>query len=249
MAIFRAALKLSGLLILSALLIPVQGFILRFTRQNKIFYIIPQFWHGTMCRMFRIRVRVSGAPLKGDRVLYISNHLSYLDISVLSALAPVSFVAKKEVENWPFFGLLARLQKTAFVDRARGAAKRSGDRLSQSLKEGRPMVLFPEGTSSDGQSVLPFRSALFAALDSAPGTCVQPVTIRLEDARTQNQRNSYAWYGDMDLIPHLWAFAKGGGVGVHVIFHPPFSVDKSVDRKEIAARAYRIVAQGLVLPL
>lgn len=249
MAAFHAVLKLSGLLFLSAGLIPFQWLVLNLTKSNRVFYIIPKVWHRTMCRIFGICVRVSGAPVQGRRVLYVSNHLSYLDILVLSSLMPVSFVAKKEVADWPFFGLLARLQGTAFVDRARGAAKRSGDRLSERLAQSRPMVLFPEGTSSDGQSVLPFRSALFSALESMPDTCLQPVTIRLEQVRTQADRDAYAWYGDMDLIPHLWAFAKGRGAAVHVTFHPVCSVPETLDRKETAARTHRTVAQGLVQSL
>jgi 1-acyl-sn-glycerol-3-phosphate acyltransferase len=246
MAAARASLKLAGFVLLTLILIPFQAMVCGFGRGRTLFWI-PSAYHKTLCLLFGIRVRPVGVPVRDSRVLYVSNHLSYLDILVLSSLLPTSFVAKKEVRDWPFFGLLARLQKTVFIDRSRAAARKAGGQVQKGLEDGCALVLFPEGTSSDGRNVLPFRSSLFGAIDAFPEALVQPVTVCLEGPVTNAQRDLYAWYGDMDLIPHLWAFASGHGARVRVVFHPPLSRQaQGTDRKEWARAAYEAVEKGLL---
>ena len=117
-----------------------------------------------MCRLVGVRLKVEGEVAKGRPVLLVANHTSWLDIPVLSAVAPVSFVAKKEVSRWPFVSALARLQRSVFVDRERrSAVGASTSEILARLNAGDAIVLFAEGTSSDGNRVLPFKSSLFAA--------------------------------------------------------------------------------------
>ena len=151
-------------------------------------------------------------------MLIVANHTGWLDIVIFSAVAPISFVAKSEVGSWPFFGTLARLQRTVFVERTRRSQTgEARDSISARLAQGDTLVLFPEGTSSDGNSVLPFKSALLGAAESvlADGhhVTVQPVSTAYTGSHGipmgREARPLYAWYGDMELVPHLWEALEG----------------------------------------
>ncbi|PJB71637.1 MAG: 1-acyl-sn-glycerol-3-phosphate acyltransferase [Alphaproteobacteria bacterium CG_4_9_14_3_um_filter_47_13] len=249
---FRAILKFGQFFFWCAVLIPVQITITTFSRRQAA-YILPHFFHKRVCRIFQINVETTGAPLEKGQFLYIGNHISYLDISVITAVLPVSFVAKQEVANWPFFGLLAKLQQTAFIDRARHASKKGRTALQDRLKDGKSLVLFPEGTSSDGKTILPFKSTLFSILDKGESDLlVHPFTIELLEVnghsiQSQQDRDLYAWHGDMTLIPHFWDFARSHGAKVKLHFHTPFRVKESDNRKDLAKLCHNIVAQGLNL--
>lgn len=248
MAAVRAVFKFMQFFFWCAVLIPPQACILLFTRGRGA-YILPQFWHIMVCRAFGIRVEVTGCPIRDRQVLYVGNHLSYLDISAISSVLPVSFVAKDDVARWPLFGLLARLQRTAFISRDRGRAASESDALRARLFQGGSLAVFPEGTSSDGTAVLPFKSSLFELVcgEGAVPVTVQPFTISLAeiDGRVpagQAERDIYAWYGAMTLAPHFLAFAKCSGVKVRLHFHPPVAIQQGVDRKALARRCRDIVA-------
>jgi 1-acyl-sn-glycerol-3-phosphate acyltransferase len=168
----------------------------------------------------------------------------------MSAAAPVSFVAKADVNRWPFFGSLARLQRTVFVDRERRVTTAgSRDEMAERLKAGDLLVLFAEGTSGDGARVLPFKSAFFGAAETE-GIPVHPVTLAYTHHRnmpmTRRQRPSYAWYGDMDLPPHLWEALAMGPVTVTLRFHPPETTHAHGGRKQLARHAETRVRAGLV---
>jgi 1-acyl-sn-glycerol-3-phosphate acyltransferase len=215
--------------------------------------VFPMHYHRLVCRVLGIRIDVSGNPPVQGPLLLVSNHVSWLDIVVLGALAPVSFVAKREVSSWPFFGSLARLQRTVFVDRDRRHATGSsrGDMQARLLR-GDILVLFPEGTSSDGRSVMPFKSSFFGAAE-VEGVLVQPVSIAYRGHRNlpMNRRllPSYAWYGDMDLAPHLLEALATGPIEVAVICHPPLSLSGELTRKTLARYAEQEVRKGVTLAL
>ena len=213
----------------------------------------PMHYHRMVCRILGVRVRIIGQAPRSGPVLIASNHVSWLDIVVLSAVAPLSFIAKREVNGWPFFGALARLQRTVFVDRdRRHATGNSRDEMRERFKAGDILVLFPEGTSTDGAYVQPFKSAFFGAAEY-PGVLVQPVTVAYTGHRNlpmnRRLRPSYAWYGDMDLPPHLWEALSTGPIEVTVIFHQPLSLSGELTRKHLAAHAEALVRQGLVRAL
>ena len=213
----------------------------------------PMYYHRIVCRILGIRVKVIGTPPSSGPTLIACNHVSWLDIVVLSAVAPLSFIAKREVNTWPFFGALARLQRTVFVHRdRRHATGNSRDEMQDRLKSGDILVLFPEGTSSDGHRVLPFKSSLFGAAEY-PGVVVQPVTVAYSGHRNLPMngrlRPSYAWYGDMDLPPHLWEALATGPIEVTVICHEPLSLSGELTRKHLAAHAESLVRQGQTLAL
>ncbi|RKQ68705.1 lysophospholipid acyltransferase family protein [Oceanibaculum indicum] len=213
---------------------------------------LPVFYHRKCLAIMGFRVEVEGERLTRPPVLYVCNHASYLDITVLGSLIPGSFVAKSEVKTWPFFGWLAQLQRTVFVVRRGNHAGRQRDSITERLNKGGNLVLFPEGTSNDGNRVLPFKSALFAAAETRIGgerVQVQPVSIaytRLNGIPIGRAfRPFFAWYGDMALAGHLWRVLGLGIVTVSVRFHPPVTLDDFPDRKAMATYCGQQVLLGV----
>jgi 1-acyl-sn-glycerol-3-phosphate acyltransferase len=210
-------------------------------------------WHRGCCSIFGLEIHVHGEPTPRGRTLYVANHVSYLDIVVLGSVLNVPFVAKREVAGWPVIGLIGKLGQTLFVDRRAARAAGQRDALAARLSAGERLILFAEGTSSVGDRVLPFKSALFAALaqgDQSPPIQVQPVTIaysRFRGGMTIGRgfRPLYAWYGDMILLPHIWSALGLPGAEVEVCFHQPVSAADFGSRKDLARHTEREVANGL----
>ncbi len=195
----------------------------------------------TLCRLLGVRVRVAGELVRDQPVLVIANHASWLDILVLTAIAPVVFVAKREIARWPLIGLVARARPTIFVDRERRhRTAEVNAQIAKRLGEGHPVVLFAEGTSSDGNRVLQFRSALLgsanAALAQGESVMLQPISIgytRIQGLPIGRQhRPIVAWYGDIDFLPHLRQFVRRGAVDAVVTFGEPVAFD-GADRKAL----------------
>jgi lyso-ornithine lipid O-acyltransferase len=209
----------------------------------------PHYYHRMLCRILSVTVEVKGnAPQLGP-CLVVTNHVSWLDIVVLSAVMPCSFIAKREVGSWPLFGSMARLQRTLFVDRTkRHSTGESRDDMSVRLVAGETLVLFAEGTSGDGASVRNFKSSYFGA--ASEQTSIVPATLsylmQWNMPLTRRQRPSIAWYGDMDLAPHLWHALSSGPISVRVTFHEALNVGH---RKQVAKEAEERVRAGLVSAL
>ena len=251
MSRFRPAVLLFAFAAVTLPLMPLQQlFVWAWPRMARRF---PMHYHRLVCRILGVQVTVIGqAPAKGP-VLIASNHVSWLDIIVLSAVAPISFIAKRDVNAWPFFGSLARLQRTVFVHRdKRHATGQSRDEMQHRLAQGDILVLFPEGTSSDGMRVLPFKSAFFGAA-AYDGVTVQPVSLAYGGHRNlpmpRRLRPLYAWYGGMDLAPHLWEALQAGPIEVTVVCHPTLSLNSGMNRKALANHAEHQVRRGLVQAL
>jgi 1-acyl-sn-glycerol-3-phosphate acyltransferase len=213
---------------------------------------LPMFYHRTCLPLLGVRLEVHGEMAAARPVLFACNHTSYLDIPILGALLPGSFVAKSEIAGWPLFGTLARLQRSVFIDRRRSMSSQHRDEMTERLTRRDNIILFPEGTSGDGNRVLPFKSALFAAADAAvagAGVLVQPVSVaftRLNGIPMGREfRPLYAWYGDMGLLPHAWFMLGLGTATVVIRFHPPTSLAEQGSRKALAHYCQRWVAQGL----
>lgn len=240
----RAAYVLTAVVVLTLPLMPVQWLAVRFG--HPLQRRIPVFYHRVMRRVLGLRVRVVGAPVGEHPLLIVSNHSSWLDIVVITSLAPVVFIAKREVATWPFFGWLAKLQRSVFVDRER--RHKTGDvnaEIAQRLASGDPVVLFGEGTSSDGNRVLPFRSALIgaardalAAAEHARHVWLQPLSVAYVGLHGlplgRQMRPVAAWYGKTDLIPHLLRIARLGAIDVVAVWGEPVAYDGTRDRKLLA---------------
>jgi 1-acyl-sn-glycerol-3-phosphate acyltransferase len=213
---------------------------------------LPVFYHIWCCRILGFRIRVAGTPTGRRPVLFAANHTSYADITVLGSRIAGSFIAKAEVAAWPFFGWLAKLQRSVFVDRRVRSTIRQRDAISTRLAAGDALILFPEGTSSDGNRVLPFKTALFGAAEQGEGVSpviVQPISIaytRLDGMPIGRLfRPFFAWYGAVDLAPHIWSMIGLGTVEVVVEFHPPTFLSDCGSRKALASYCYARIAGGL----
>ncbi len=234
----------------TACLMPVQaaGLLLgrRWTRT------LPVFYHRCCCHILGFRVHTIGAPTGSRPVLFAANHVSYTDITILGSLIPGSFIAKTEVARWPFFGWLAKLQRTVFVDRQVRSTAAQRSAISERLAAGEALILFPEGTSGDGNHVLPFKSALFGAVENVDDInpiTVQPVSIaytRLDGIPIgRRYRPFFAWYGTVELAPHLWSLAGLGTVEIVVEFHPPTFLSACGSRKALAQYCRERIAGGV----
>jgi 1-acyl-sn-glycerol-3-phosphate acyltransferase len=211
---------------------------------------VARLWQRIVCLLMGVRVTVTGAPASERPLLLLVNHASWLDIPILAAVAPVSFIAKSEVAAWPVVGFLARAQRSVFVERGRRhATGTQADEVAGRLAKGDIMVLFAEGTSGDGNQVLPFRSALVGAAQKAVGpngvATVQPVAIAyhrmLGVPLGRQHRARVAWYGGTDLMPHLKRVLSDGGIDAHVVFGPARTLSAGDDRKAVTQEAGRVV--------
>ena len=246
----RAAAITVAFFLLTLLAMPVQWLLLK--ARLPAARTFPYFYHRMVAALFGIHISVRGNPVRGEGVLLVANHTSWADIIIFSAVAPISFVSKAEVARWPFFGTLARLQRTVFVDRnRRSTTGETRDAIRERLLAGDALVLFPEGTSHTGNTVLPFKSALLGAaeaiLANGQHVKVQPVSTAFTGLHGlpmgRENRPFFAWYGDMEMVPHLWEALLTGPLDVVVQFHEPFSLDV-MDRKELARRAENVVRIG-----
>lgn len=220
---------------------------------------LPTWFHRTFLRLFGVRVTQSGTPpAPGEPALVLANHVSWLDIVALGSLRPLSFVAKSEIAGWPVIGTLARLQRTVFIDRARrGSTASVNAAVASRLAEGDLIVLFAEGTTSDGTRLLPFRSSLVgaarAALDGEAAGYdrirLQPLAITYPRRNgmplVRSERPDVAWYGDMELAPHLSVFLTRGPIDVHVVWGAPIAFEAGTDRKRATALAEASVREAL----
>ncbi|MEM7438531.1 MAG: lysophospholipid acyltransferase family protein [Pseudomonadota bacterium] len=196
-------------------------------------------------RMIGLRMTLSGTVAPRTRAL-VANHSSWLDIFVLTAACPLNFVSKAEVAKWPGIGLVARGTGTVFIARRRTEAAEHRDTMMARLQAGDRLLFFPEGTSTDGQRVLPFRPTLFASVlgPEFAGYAVQPVSVRYHAPDGADPR-IYGWWGQMDFAPHFLAMLGLARHGrVDVIFGDPLLPDAFADRKALSKAAENAVRRG-----
>lgn len=200
-----------------------------------------------ICAIVGLRREVSGRPMAAPGA-FVCNHVSWLDILVLNAGKRLCFVAKSEVAGWPGIGLLARGTGTVFIRRARAQAATHARMLDARLSTGDKLLFFPEGTSTDGRRVLPFKTTLFAAFLSEalrPSLKVQPVTLVYRPPEGASEA-FYGWWGEMPLAPNLVAMLAAPRHGtVEIVYHAPLAVADHPDRKALARAAETAVRAGL----
>jgi len=213
------------------------------------------YWR-VVCKILGIRLRRHGEICTAQPVLYVANHASYLDILALGALIQGVFVAKQEVGTWPGISILARLGRTIFVERRSVRAAEQSDVIGAHLATGERLIIFPEGTSNSGNRIQPFKSSLFsvaerygASAQTGENLPVQPITIaytRLDDLPIGRAwRAFFAWYGDMDLAPHLLWLLGLGRLTIDIVFHPPVTIADFPSRKALSAHCQTVIANGL----
>lgn len=259
MAVFKLLLFVMGTLVL--VLIHTIWYIL--TRRLDVTMV----FHKWCCFVFNIKTHIKGesAHKANQPVIYLCNHMSYLDILVLGARVDGCFVAKSEVSSWPGFGFLAKLQKTIFIVREKSALNRSRRSIADAMEKGHDIILFPEGTSTDGWDVLQFKAGLLGIFfpnekdkktnDAIPvidNALVQPLALKHIKtnnipltADRQDLRDFYAWYGDMELVPHLWALAHTFSTDVELHYLDALVPNDFVHRFDIANAAQERVAKAV----
>ncbi len=241
----------------------VQRLMLALPGRGKI--VFARVYWATVCNLLGMQVRLVGdlGALRrraGRRpVLFVSNHSSWMDIPVLGGQVEAAFIAKREVGSWPLIGTLSRLGRTSFVSRNPALAAREGADMSERLRSGDSLILFPEGTSSDGSRVLPFHAGFFSLakpLASREGQpvplaaipIIQPVSLvydRLAGMPVgRSGRPVFAWFGDMDIASHFWRFAKWRGARATVLLHEPIDPADYPSRKALAASTWSVIAEG-----
>jgi 1-acyl-sn-glycerol-3-phosphate acyltransferase len=242
----RVFFSILAIAVLTLALLPFQwmAVVMKWPMRRRI----PTLYHRLVCRILDIRIRTVGRRAEAAPLLIVANHVSWLDISVITAVAPVVFVAKREVATWPVFGLLARLQRSVFVDRARRHKTRDvNGEIARRLAGGDAVLLFAEGTSSDGNRVLAFRTALIGSARDAIAEAghvervwIQPLSVAytamLGLPLGRQNRGAVAWYGLTSLLPHLRQLVARGAIDVTVSWGDPVPYDESSDRKAVARR-------------
>jgi 1-acyl-sn-glycerol-3-phosphate acyltransferase len=174
-----------------------------------------------------------------------------VDIPVLGGVLPACFVSKGELARWPLISTVAKLGRTIFISRKRNATGRELEQLREAFVQGDNVILFPEGTTSDGSRVMPFRSSFFAAAEGRNPPLVQPVSVvydRLAGLPTGRlTRTVFAWTGDEDLASHYWRLAQRSGLRATVLLHPPIDPRDFPDRKALAQAVWTVVANGAAM--
>jgi 1-acyl-sn-glycerol-3-phosphate acyltransferase len=230
---------------------PIQALCLTLPGRPKVAFA--RVYWALFSRLLGLRMRVIGEVARataGRPVVFVSNHSSWVDVPVLGGVLDGCFVAKRQVAGWPVIGTIARLGRSVFVTRQRGATARELGDMRARLRAGDNLILFPEGTSSDGSRVLPFHSSFFAVAEAADGPppLLQPVSIvydRLGGLPTRRaSRPVFAWYGDMDIASHFWRMGQHSGLRVTVLLHAPLNPARFPNRKALSQVVWRTVADG-----
>lgn len=198
-------------------------------------------------RILGIALRIKGR-IDPQASAVVANHSSWLDIFVLNARQRVYFVSKSEVARWPGIGWLAQATGTVFIERNPRKAAAQKEIFRSRIAAGHRLLFFPEGTSSDGKRVLPFKSTLFAAFFDAglrDHVSIQPVTLRYTAPQGQDAR-FFGWWGDMDFGSHfLQVVAAGAGGQVTVTYHSSLVIRDATDRKVLAGTCENAIRRGL----
>lgn len=216
-----------------------------------------RWYYRILRKVVGLRVIVRGREHDERPHLVVSNHISYFDIITLGSLIAGDFIAKADIAKWPVFGVMAKAGRSVFIDRKRSATSNARDQIQERLDDGDTLIMFPESTSGDGNRMKPFKSALFTVAERhitdqhgrTHGIAVQPVSIaytRLNGLPIGVGWRPYvAWYGDMEMLPHLWQVWKLGILTVEVTFHAPVTLADFPNRKALAAHCDQVVRAGL----
>ena len=218
-----------------------------FGRRIGLHVPIVRVWARACVWLIGMRCERRGTPVASGAL--VANHCSWSDIVVLRSICPVCFVSKADVAGWPGIGFLAGMADTVFIERRRVEAKRQEAVLRERIAADDLLCFFPEGTSTDGLRVLPFKSSLFSAFftDAPAGEVwVQPVSIRYRAAEgSALPEDFFGWWGAMSFGGHLLSvMERSFGSRVVVAFHDPVRPADFADRKVLADHCRSIVAEG-----
>ncbi len=204
---------------------------------------IPRAFHRGVCKVFSVHVKQYGELCRHQPMLYVGNHISYLDIFVLGGVIPGYFIAKSDVAGWPLLGRMARLQNTLFFERNARRAAVQIDIMRNHLQAGGNLILFPEGTSTYGTSVVPFKSSLFKAAEhDSADVLVQPFAISYTRCAgkpmSAEHRDNFAWYDEMAFFKHFIRALGNPRSVAEVHYSTPVRVSDFASRKDCAQHCW-----------
>jgi 1-acyl-sn-glycerol-3-phosphate acyltransferase len=248
----RAIIRLV-LLFLSLAIMLLPYLLIFYTMSRRVWRPYAAVWFRIASRLFGLRIRVKGQQTQQRPALLVANHVSYLDIPLYGAVSSATFISRADVAHWPLFGFLAKISDTTFIERIPAKVRLHRKQLIERLEKGQTLIMFAEGSTSNGASVLPFKSSLFSVADAIEGDSpltIQPITIaytQMSDGTLLDGalRALYGWYGDMELVPHIKTALGLVGAEVEITFHDPVVATDFADRKELAAYCQQQVAEGL----
>lgn len=258
----RATRKIAIILGFTILCIPVQSLFIKLPGSPKVNFA--RFYWRTVSRILGIDLRIFGEieeqqkqteiGIKKRPIIYIVNHTSWLDIAIVGGLLPGAFVAKEEIGSWPVISTLCRLGRVLFVSRQRQSTIKEQQTMEKRLEDGGNLILFPEGTSTEGSHLAPFLSSFFVLAKPISKNVayeipiIQPISVVYDRLGmlpvNRLRRPIYSWYGDMELTPHLWDFCKWSDMRASIVFHTPLDPKEFKNRKQLAQKAWDIVAKG-----
>ena len=220
--------------------------------QRIVVFLIKRFWSRAVMKTIGIEWEIVG--LKREAHIFVSNHISWIDILAVNSILDVVFIAKKEVRSWPGLGVLAALGQTIFIERKSLNALSQKWAVEKCLKKGQSIFFFPEGTSTDGSIIKQFKSSLFEVCygetfrEKILGS-VQPLTI-IYKSPIKNDPGFYSFWREEDKIfENIKKIIKTVRQGrVRLVFHKPIEFTKCVDRKRLSYACYKAVKNGLVSP-
>lgn len=205
-----------------------------------------QHWSRLLMRVCGVKILCTGEPRMHGAVMWVANHVSWVDIFVLNSTRPTAFIAKSDIRRWPVIGWLVAGAGTIFIDRGNRHVIRSVSyEMKARFDEGQAVGLFPEGTTSSGADVAPFHSSLFEAAISAHAD-IQPVALRFFH---RGRRSDYvAFVGEQNLVQNLWCLLSTTGVVVQVVFLPVIAKERcELDgRSKVAAHAHRAIRHAVI---
>jgi 1-acyl-sn-glycerol-3-phosphate acyltransferase len=258
----RLVVALSSVVASTLLLVPFQVLAMKTGWYSE--NLVLGLWHRIVVKALGLRIHQQGAMTEKRPLLIASNHISWTDIEVMASLFDVTFIARSDIDGWPVIGALCRLQRPVYVER--GRKRKAGEQASDIAKRlaaGRPIVLFAEGSTGDGNMLLPFKSTLFGAagMAIAEGVAekvyIQPVALtytRIQGIPMGRQhRPLVSWIGDAELVPNLKGLLSEGAIDVEVRFGEPVEFSAGSSRKEmtraVEAQVYAMMQSALRDPL
>ncbi len=244
----RATRKATLFFIITALMAPI-AILLNVFSKNASGTLI-RSWHRIICWALTVDVIVTGTDIENRANAYIANHCSYIDITVMGGLLNGNFIAKSAIADWPLIGTLAKIAGTLFIEKKPHHAGKHISMLEKSLNASEKLIFFPEGTSTEGRKVMPFKPSLFQPF-MADDSLIQPITLAyfnqesfspLSDAEVEQ----VAWLTDDGFFSHLWQFLKHPGITVVMELQPAVSTSQFADRKALALKLQRDISMRLL---
>lgn len=240
-----AAVRVVLVFLLLIVLIPL-ALLCHIAGMQGLKHRIVQCFYRCQCYICGIHIEVEGSIAPLTPLLLVPNHTTYLDVLVLGGLAPMVFTPKAEIARWPLIGAISRLCDVVFIERRSSKIKEAHQAIAEKITRGARVCLFPEGTTSDGVRLLPFKTSFFEMAVGNSAVSIQPVSIVYSKMGGlpifHGQRSEIAWVGDADFLSHVWNILGKQSITARILFHP--IMQPMQDRKSLARECQKMVQQG-----